>query len=148
MQGSFESFVTNFVHSSFEAFLATIFLKTGEIHSGFERELESSSLDATALKYELLEAKKVFSSTFESTISLKNIFFLWSEQVSYSLFSFSSTIDSYGSVEVQRCRNFTALSFISSFLLTTFKDTAGAMNFNNSWNLVQLKKGKCMYTSR
>lgn len=81
MQGSFESFVTNFVHSSFKAFLATIFLKTGEIHTGFERELESSSLDSTALKYELLEARKVFSGTFESTISLKNIFFLWSEQV-------------------------------------------------------------------
>lgn len=147
MQGSFESFVTNFFHSSFKAFLATIFLKTGEFHTGFERELESSSLDATALKYELLEAMKIFSGTFESTISPKNIFFLWSEQV-IILFSFSSTIDSYGSVEVQRCRNFTALSFISSFLLTTFKDTAGAMNFNNSWNLVQLKKGKCMYTSR
>lgn len=81
MQGSFESFVTNFVHSSFKAFLATIFLKTGEFHTGFERELESSSLDATALKYELLEARKIFSGTFKSTISLKNIFFLWSEQV-------------------------------------------------------------------
>ena len=73
---------------------------------------------------------------------LKTSFFSGLSRLSYSLFSFSSTIDSYGSVEVQRCRNFTALSFISSFLLTTFKDTAGAMNFNNSWNLVQLKKRK------
>lgn len=148
MQGSFESFVTNFVHSSFKAFLATIFLKTGEIHTGFERELESSSLDATALKYELLEARKVLVVRLNQLSVLKTSFFSGLSRLSYSLFSFSSTIDSYGSVEVQRCRNFTALSFISSFLLTTFKDTAGAMNFNNSWNLVQLKKGKCMYTSR